>query len=48
MKSESETKWVTMLNEQTDRSCENDQVIEDDYDFEVDESKDIKEVMNLD
>jgi hypothetical protein len=46
MKSESETKWHSMMKDSTDKG--NEKIIEDDYELEYDDSRDINEVINLD
>lgn len=46
MKSESETKWHSMMNVSTNKG--NEKIAEDDYEFEFDDTKDINEVICLD
>ena len=49
MKSESETKWISMMNEAQERNPNNNDLInEDSYEFEYDDSRDVDDVRCLD
>ena len=48
MKSESETKWMTLMSETNEKFANNEKIAEDDYEFESDDATDVALVKCLD